>query len=166
MITIGACLFCVLLALVFIRYLLRIQGYSQAVMREFPAAFTRKRMEADFNIGNPGEDIPPSVAQACYNRNRIKGTKYFRCEQCSARCLRGVPNGVWESLLMRLGYARVGNVDHTIAKKIGGKASKPEYVRLLCQPCNLRKLDRVTRASAQLCIQEGWKILFTRELKF
>lgn len=166
MITVGACLFCVIMALGFILYLRRIQGYSQAVMREFPGAFTKVRSDADFNIGKPGEEIPEGVATACYKRNRIAGTKYFRCEQCSARCVRGVPNGFWEKLLVQVGYARVGNVDHTVAKKIGGKASRPEYVRLLCQPCNLRKLDRVTRATAQLCIAQGWKILFTRDLKF
>jgi len=119
---------------------------------EFEDVFTNDKDEAEFYMGKTGEEISSGIATIVYNRDD------YKCTRCGKHGIRGNPNGFWEWILVKLGFRCVLNVDHRVAKNIGGKASKAKYLRLLCQKHNVRKLDKVGRDALELCREEGWRI--------
>lgn len=119
---------------------------------EFADVFTDNKIEAEFYMGKAGEEISSVIASIVYNRDG------YKCTRCLRKGIRGNPNGLWEWILVKLGVRCVLNVDHRVAKNIGGKASKSKYLRLLCQKHNVRKLDKVGRDALELCREEDWKI--------
>lgn len=119
---------------------------------EFADVFTNNKDDAEFYVGKTGEEITNRIAMRVYERDG------YKCTRCGVKGVRGNPDGLGEWLKVKLGARRVLNVDHRIAKNIGGKASKPKYLRLLCQKHNIRKLDKVGRDALELCREEGWKI--------